>query len=241
MLARKAGFLNCHNVGCPSSRYGCPTGYSFQLRTPELFGMVSKDLRIERKVRLVTKRESGMKSKLFNGLALLILGGACYGNASFADEFSKPDRTGDCRVADNRGVEKIVFKMGTDGRPIITAAVFVSIGERSRRGANASFDLDVIVNGAVVETISEDVLTSGAITCAVTCAGECPSIFGDGECISCGCVYSNWFTAAFDGLNDGDKVAVEIVAARGGFRDELRDDDVEEAVFHSSASGIPVN
>jgi len=39
-----------------------------------------------------------------------------------------------------------------------------------------------------------EILGNDAIVCAVTCAGECPSIFGDGVCTGCGCDYSLKFS-----------------------------------------------
>lgn len=34
---------------------------------------------------------------------------------------------------------------------------------------------------------------------AITCAGECPSIFGDGVCTGCGCNYNNWLSTTVPG------------------------------------------
>ena len=134
----------------------------------------------------------------------------------------------------NRGIESVSFKRNTNGEILVQSNTYLSVKKSDIKGVNLSFDMHVYVNGVLFDIVSEDVVTESAITCAVTCAGKCPSIFGDGVCKSCGCDYNSSLTAAIPGVSDGDTVSVELVAARGGERDTLTKDDVRKTVFRTS-------
>lgn len=148
--------------------------------------------------------------------------------ASIADQCSKAPKY------NNRSIEHVTFKRNTRGDVVLQAEPGISIRRSEKDGANLSFDLRVFVNDALFGFVSEDIVQESAITCAVTCAGKCPSIFGDGICINCGCDYSDVITIPLPGINDGDTVRLEIVPARGGAQDLFRNDDVLKFVFNAT-------
>ncbi len=135
----------------------------------------------------------------------------------------------------NRGIGKVAFKRSTSGDVLLQVKPYLSIRESKDDGVNLSFDVKVSVNGKLFGFASEDVLAGGAITCAETCAGDCPSIFGDGVCASCNCDYGDWITIPLPpGIIDGDLVEIQIVAARGGERDRDTNDDIRRVKYYSS-------
>jgi hypothetical protein len=133
----------------------------------------------------------------------------------------------------NRGIEKISFRQSSKGETIVQVKVYLVL-RTSGEALNLSFDIQISVNDNPLNRIFVDdvYVDESAITCAVTCAGACPSIFGDGICTGCGCNYSNWFTALLgDDVNPGDRVRATIVPARGGVSDQYTDDNSIEVVF----------
>jgi len=134
----------------------------------------------------------------------------------------------------NRSVNRLSFRADASGQPVLQILTGLRLGEQRTAGTNASFDLRVFVNGRLAFVLAQDVVLHSAITCAVTCSGECPSIFGDGACTGCGCDYSNWLTAPTGPLEDGDIVEVWIVPARGGQPEVEKRDDRMRIVFDSA-------
>ncbi len=134
----------------------------------------------------------------------------------------------------NRGIEKVTFKRDTSGELVLQVKPYISVQKSDDEGVNLSFDIHVSVNNSIFDIVSEDVVSKGAITCAETCAGECPSIFGDGTCTNCNCNYGYTTAIPLPGVKDGDRIKIEIIAARGGEEDRLKKDDVREFVFKST-------
>jgi hypothetical protein len=127
----------------------------------------------------------------------------------------------------NRSIERLEILDGPSGKTIRVLYAF-QVSDPTGSALNLNADVVVEVNGTSVDVISADASmpTGGAITCAVTCAGACPSIFGDGVCTGCGCRYNNWLTSTFGGGTSGDQIVVRIVPARGGLPEQDTSDDV---------------
>jgi hypothetical protein len=138
------------------------------------------------------------------------------------------------RPSFNRGIEEISFRESRRGNVIAQVKVYLGIGDTTDDRLDLSFDLNLYVNGALMAVIPQEIIKDSAIKCAVTCAGSCPSIFGDGVCSACGCDYNNWLTHVFgeDDIDKNDIVRAEIVPALRAEMEEFEDDDVIEAKFH---------
>lgn len=130
----------------------------------------------------------------------------------------------------NYSVKHLKVSKYRGGRTLLRINIGLKIGDQSRRKLNMNFDALVYVNGKLKKRISNNVTKGGAITCAVTCAGSCPSIFGDGYCTGCSCYYDNWLSETLGGTHDGDVILVKIVPARGGLKDKSRRDNAKRLV-----------
>lgn len=131
----------------------------------------------------------------------------------------------------NRKVEQMMVKVDpATGQTVVSVRYGLEIYDESKDTLDLSAKIVVSVNGQSKGTITlPPVVKKTAITCAVTCAGACPSIFGDGVCQSCGCNYSNWFTSAFGGSDaprPGDVISAKIVPTTGAVPEVLTGDDV---------------
>jgi len=130
----------------------------------------------------------------------------------------------------NRRIEEVEFLQGGEsGSAAVRIRYGLEVFDSSSDTLNLNADIEVYVDGALVDVIAADATKRGAVTCAVTCAGSCPSIFGDGVCTGCSCQYGNWFSSAFGG-GEGDEVRVRLVSARGGVNEFDDTDDVLTAV-----------
>jgi murein DD-endopeptidase MepM/ murein hydrolase activator NlpD len=124
------------------------------------------------------------------------------------------------------------------GLPALKILYGLRVSDASRDRLVLDADLVVEVNGALVDLISTSATKAGgAITCAVTCSGDCPSIFGDGVCTGCGCDYSNTFTTPFRGdeLEPGDVISVRLVPPRGAAPELDTADDAQRLQYSPPA------
>ena len=131
----------------------------------------------------------------------------------------------------NYSVDDLKIAKTRDGKLALKTTIGLFVDDKSRNRINMSFDLIIMKNGSVLRKITTDTGKRSAITCAVTCAGKCPSIFGDGVCTGCGCDYSKTLTTPLGGANDGDIFSVKIVPARGGETDSNPKDNGSRIVF----------
>jgi hypothetical protein len=134
-------------------------------------------------------------------------------------------------AAYNRKVEQMIAKVDpATGQTVVSVRYGLEIFDESKDTLDLSAKIVVSVNGRNKGTITlPPVVKESAITCAVTCAGACPSIFGDGVCQSCGCNYSNWFTSAFGGTDaprPGDIITAKIVPTTNAVPEIQTGDDV---------------
>jgi hypothetical protein len=127
----------------------------------------------------------------------------------------------------NRSIEELVFAKDQTGRNVLRMKIGLQVLDKTEDRVNMNFDILISVKGRLRQKIEQSVVKGGAITCAVTCAGKCPSIFGDGICTGCGCRYDNWITWAFGEAQSGDVFQVKIAPARGGAQDNTPNDDTK--------------
>ncbi len=135
----------------------------------------------------------------------------------------------------NRGLSQIVVRVDpATGRATAEVEYGLDLDDESEDVIDLTADIVVSVNGRAVDRIrGPEIVKKGAITCAVACAGACPSLFGSGVCRDCRCDYRNWFSSAFGGQaapRPGDVVSARIVPAGGGVRELDVGDDVARVV-----------
>src|SRR4029450_4300285 len=90
----------------------------------------------------------------------------------------------------DRSIEKIEVDTAAGGT-VLRILVGLVVSDPTNDPLDLSCDVSVARNGQTIDKFSIRIKKGGAITCAVTCAGACPSIFGDGVCSGCGCRESN--------------------------------------------------
>jgi hypothetical protein len=136
----------------------------------------------------------------------------------------------------NRKVEEVI--VGVDpatGQATAQVRYGLEIFDESSDTLDLSAKIVVSVNGRIKDIIDlPPVVKYGAITCAVTCAGACPSVFGNGVCSACRCNFSNWFSSGFGGSDaprPGDVVSARIVPTAGALAEAQTGDDVGRFVM----------
>ncbi len=169
---------------------------------------------------------------LFTGLTLALVFNAGCGGA-LAPEGALGESASELVASRyNRSVSGVKLTRDSAGRQVVSARAGLVITDTSNQTLNLSADLVVSHNGKPVGTITmPDVVKHSAITCAVTCSGACPSIFGDGVCYQCGCKYEPIFTIPWPwDPATGDLFTVKVVPARGGLAETYTADDVARYV-----------
>ena len=133
----------------------------------------------------------------------------------------------------NRSVDNLKFSKDRSGRKVLRIQVGLEVFDKTRNSMNMNFDVQILKNGRMIKRIQQNARKNGAIYCAVTFSGECPSIFGDGVCTGCSCDYGNWLSAGIGDPLNGDVFEVRIVPARGGLKEMNTRDDRRRIVFQT--------
>ncbi len=128
----------------------------------------------------------------------------------------------------NRAIGDITAEPTDDGVEIIVGLVLILL-DTSRPSKNLNADVALYAQGELVDVFEIDATKPEGV---LTCAGECPPIFGDGECTACGCRYENSFRTTIPGdLSEGLEVRAVIRPARGGVAEIDLDDDASTVIY----------
>lgn len=135
----------------------------------------------------------------------------------------------------NRSIKQVVVSVDpATGQARAEVNYGLDIDDESEDVLDLTSDIVISVNGRAVDRLrGPEVVKKGAITCASTCSGACPSLFGNGVCRDCRCDYNNWFSSAFGGSpapRPGDVVSARVVPSGAGVPELDVGDDVARVV-----------
>jgi hypothetical protein len=145
----------------------------------------------------------------------------------------------------NRSVDGIGFRPNSTGGTDIDLEYSLLVGDTAGAAADLRADIlvEIIVGGSVVSQTTipagYDFIGNDAVTCAVSCASPCGSIFGDGVCSGCDCDYSRSATLPGTVLASGDMVRATILPLAVAAPELRTDDDELEVTFGTPNSCCP--
>jgi len=145
-------------------------------------------------------------------------------------------------VSYNRSVDSIGFSTDPAGGTLIELGYSMQVSGTGGAGVDMTADIlvEILVGGVVVSqtTIPAEFDLVSGVACASDCHSKCSSIFGNGECLLCGCDWKR--SATLPGiLALGDMVRVTILPLAAAAPELRTDDDVLEVTFGTPALCCP--